>query len=405
MALGFLTSLQAQEPVTVSTAAGNADQVWYSLSEGEVGRAPLNEWDLAFEMTGVTAGIRVNTAKGITVYETTYTPDEWGELLAPDVDTWTEINNEVTRWDIGALNHGNDMDVPSGVNVGWGMYNSVTHHMTGNKVYALQMPDEAWVKLRINSMANGTFSFTYANIDGSDSHDGAVNKTAFLGKNFAYWSFNTHTSLDREPANDTWDLLFTKYTDFVPIPYPVAGVLQNRRVSAQQVDGVNPAEAQWSPGQLSSEINIIGADWKSYDMEAGQYVIQENSCYFVQDVDGNVWKLVFTGYGGAANGEMSFNQEMVSPTGVAAMEPQAVTVGLWPNPVSNGSVELVADLLDEDAVIRVINATGQQLLHRQWGKTNGPARHQLDVSALPAGLYWVRVENAKGASTLKMVVR
>ena len=66
----LLTPLFAQTAETVSTHAGSTDQVWYSLQNGEAGRQALSNWDLAFEMAGFTSSIRVNTAKGLLVYET-----------------------------------------------------------------------------------------------------------------------------------------------------------------------------------------------------------------------------------------------------------------------------------------------------------------------------------------------
>ena len=51
-ALAAFSAIQAQTTVTVSTAPGNVEQVWYSLQNGEVAAAAFNDWDLAFEMTG-----------------------------------------------------------------------------------------------------------------------------------------------------------------------------------------------------------------------------------------------------------------------------------------------------------------------------------------------------------------
>src|SRR5690606_11261112 len=84
-----IAPMQAQTSVTVSTAAANSEQVWYSLLNGEVDSAPLAEWDLAFEMVGFSSSIRVNTAKGLVVYETPTAIAQWDNLVAVDVDNWT----------------------------------------------------------------------------------------------------------------------------------------------------------------------------------------------------------------------------------------------------------------------------------------------------------------------------
>ncbi|HMN05302.1 MAG TPA: T9SS type A sorting domain-containing protein [Flavobacteriales bacterium] len=403
-AAGCFHITMAQTPVTVSTGGGNAEQIWYSLLNGEVGAAPLSEWDLAFELTGLTAGVRVNTAKGLVAYETTVAPAEWATLTVPDPEAWTRVDNDPERWDMGALNHGNDMDLPEGLNVGWGVYNPINHQMLGNKVYAIEFQDETWKKLRINSVINGVFSFTYANLDGTAEVDAAVNKTAFAGKNFAYWSMTTDASMDREPASSSWDLLFTKYTDFVPTPYNVAGVLQNRLVTALQVNGVPTDDAAWTTAPFSSQINTLGADWKRYDFEAVSYVIASDTTYFVKDRPGNIWKIIFTGYGGSANGNMSFTKELVSAVGIRE-ETAAATVLAYPNPASAGQVQLVLDLPDGKGLLHVYNGAGTQVLAKDLAGLQGLTRSTIDVSGLAAGVYIMRIESAKGIATGKLVIK
>lgn len=407
-ALACLT-IKAQTPVTVSTGAANAEQIWYSLLNGEAGARALAEWDLAFEMTGLTTGIRVNTAKGLQVYRTEYGFSEWDDLTAPDEASWTLLANEVTRWDVGALNYGNNMEEENGFNLGWGNYNPVNHQMIGDRVYAIKKTDETWVKLRINSLISGVFSFTYANLDGSNSHDAAINKTQFAGKNFAYWSFDDHASLDREPASASWDLLFTKYVELLDdgeslIPYPVAGVLHNRLVTAMKVDGVPTDEAQWTPGAMQPEINIIGYDWKSYNFNEGAYVVASNTTYFVKDRLGNIWKLIFTGYGGSGNGNMSFTQEMVSAVGVEEPGILNKTVLVQPNPVAGGQAQLVVDFPENRAALKVYDSAGQQVMTETLEGLNGMAVRQLDVRALAPGMYVLRLEGQRQVAVGKLVV-
>ena len=55
-------SMTAQETVTVSTAPGNSEQRYYSLQNGTQATTLLSDWDLAFESTGITGAILLNTA-------------------------------------------------------------------------------------------------------------------------------------------------------------------------------------------------------------------------------------------------------------------------------------------------------------------------------------------------------
>lgn len=395
----LLPSAQAQTEVTVSTGGGNAQQVWYSLQNGEVATAPLASWDLAFEITGFTSAIRVNTAKGIAAYETPVAFNNWETLNTPDPDNWTVIFDDETDWSVGALNHGNDLD-DGGTNLGWGDYNMVTHQIAGTKVYALDLGDDHWIRLRINTVASGTYSFQYADFDGSNSHEGAVTKTNFTGKNFGYWSFSTHATVDPEPLTTEWDLLFTKYTADLGIPYSVAGVLQNKNRPIQRVDEVPTDEAVWTPGAFTDEINVIGYDWKTYDFGAGVYTTTEDLTFFMKDAEDNVWKLIFTGYGGSANGEMTFTQEMVSATGMAEVtRPTALSV--FPNPASDGQVQIGLEVPGNEALLHVFNTAGQEVMQERW---NGMNARILNVDGLQAGVYVLRMETPYAVAVGKLVI-
>jgi hypothetical protein len=401
----FSAAGQAQTPVTVSTQATNAEQVWYSLQNGEVGNAALDEWDLAFEMTGFAGSIRVNTAKGLTVYETPAAITDWDAVNSVDTANWTLIENSDSSWSAGALTHGNNLDDPEGFDLGWGDYNIVTHAVIGSKIYAIGLADgTSWMKLRINSLTNGVYSFTYADLDGTDSHDAEVVKTDFTGKNFGYYSFATNATMDREPLTADWDLLFTKYIGFVPTPYPVAGVLQNKEVTALQVDGVPTDDATWTNDPFSVNMNILGSDWKSYDFNTNEYTIATDRTYFVKDIPGNIWKIVFTAYGGSATGDMSFNQEMVSATGINEVAAQQGTLITYPNPVTDGQAQLIIDVPAHDGVMHVMNLAGQQMLQQQWSGLNGLGARTLDVSGLAKGVYILRFDAANSSTTGKLVI-
>ena len=58
---------QAQQSVTVTTGANYADDVFYSLSDGEAGSADRANWDLAFSISP-SSGILANTGAGTSVW-------------------------------------------------------------------------------------------------------------------------------------------------------------------------------------------------------------------------------------------------------------------------------------------------------------------------------------------------
>src|SRR5262245_1214944 len=86
-------SLFAQ--ITVTTGAGNAQQTWFNLLNEPATTRPLAEWDLAFEINGgFNAGVLVNTAKGMKVYQAPYTMADWASVDTNGLAAgWTELHN------------------------------------------------------------------------------------------------------------------------------------------------------------------------------------------------------------------------------------------------------------------------------------------------------------------------
>lgn len=396
----------AQTTVIVPTGAGNSIQTYYSLENGVQASATLADWDLAFEINSFNSSILVNTAKGLSVYETPVAIADWGTLTEADEAGWIALQNSEENWSAGALTHGNTLSEPDGLNLGWGEYSMTTHTVAGTKVYVIKHPDESYTKLRINSLATSTYSFTYAAIDGSNEQTASLVKTAFAGKNFGYFSFATGTTLDLEPAAATWDLLFTKYVAVImapePTPYPVAGVLQNKEVNAVQVDDVPTDEAAWNGAELDSAINIIGSDWKTFDMTTFQYVYAENRTYFVQDRSSNIWKLIFTGYSGSSTGDMTFTQELVSSTNVN--DASLGRLAVYPNPASNGRLNVVLGDRVTNGQLDILDRSGRLVKTQRISTTVALSSVPVDLSGVEPGLYMARLDAEGVLFTATVVV-
>ncbi len=397
-------TLSAQTQVTISTGPSNTLQTFYSLQSGVQGAAPLAEWDLAFEITGFSSSILVNTAKGMIVYQASTSLSDWDAVNAPDTDNWILLHNSESDWSSGALTYGNNLSEPDGFNVGWGLYNIITHTIAGNKIYVIDDGQGNFRKLRINSLQTGTYAFTYADLDGSNEHQGTVNKTAFAQRNFAYWSMDTHTVMDREPITGTWDLLFTKYIGFIPEAYALTGVLQNKNIEALEVDGVPTDDADPWGAPFSTEINTIGADWKMFNMTTFQYEYADDRTYFVKDQQGAIWKLIFTGYGGSANGDITFTQELFSATTI----PENALIGsvsAFPNPVTDGRLNLVVDGLDGPFALTVYDAQGRSVLREGPLTLMGVTMHSMDVGMFPSGVYTVQLQGDRALAMTRFVVQ
>lgn len=394
LSAAILIAASTNAQVTVTTAPQNAQQTYYSLANGVVANHALADWDLAFELTGITGSILLNTAKGHKLYKAPYTLTQWSSIdTAGLAASWPEQHNSETNWSSGAFNRGltaNPFDL------GWGIYNFTTHNIVGDSCFVLQLNGGAWKKFKVDGFtaATNSFAFTWADLDGSNEQSGSLVRSAYPGKNFGYYNLATNTAVDLEPAAASWDLLFTKYIGFVtqPFPsmYPVAGVLQNRQVEALQVDGVPTAEATYWGEAFSADINIIGFDWKNFNQGTFQWEYAQDRTYFVKDRNNDIYKLVFTGYGGSANGNMTFNQELVGQANVdEAGRSSALLIA--PNPATNMATLIIA--ADANAAqLTIIDLNGRVVMEQQLIGLHGLVQRPIDVSALPAGLYIARVQ-------------
>lgn len=98
------------------------------------------------------------------------------------------------------------------------------------------------------------------------------------------------------------------------------------------------------------------------------------------------------------------NISIYTPTSVAQVSPDEKQMSVFPNP-TNGLLTINAEGLGGNSVIITCqNLLGTTLLHKTATANNGKLNTSLDLSALPKGIYLVRVQEAAGASMVRKVV-
>lgn len=387
---------------TVSIYTGYVNQSYYSLATGEVANVDNSDWDIAFDASGYGSTIRINGAIGTELYKY---PDgdtsDWATLDTAGMSSWPMVYDSDTTWGGGAFNTG---ATSSAMDLGWGIYSTITHHVVGDSLFVIKLTNGAMKKVQIESLASGTFNFRYANLDGTNEVNESVAKSSFTGRNFGYYNMRTETESNREPANSSWDFVFTKYvTELFPGTfYGVTGLLSNAGVEMVKMAGVADVMNTTSHAghAMSTKINTVGYDWKSFNGNTWSFDIVDSLCYFVQDVDGNLWRLVMTGFGGSTTGEFIFHKEMISAVGLAENEP--LNVALYPNPAADQTH--VVFNAHQAGSIQITNLQGQTV-YREAVEANGLTDHLLDVSNLTAGMYMITVQIGAQVNTQRLSVQ
>jgi methionine-rich copper-binding protein CopC len=417
LALGLIilsaSSLKSQIIVdTVSVGAGYINHKFYSLENDEQGIQPKDNWDIAFEVNSISSSILANTQKpNFAVYKAPYSISNYGAVDTSGISTWPILYNSDSTWSIGAFNRG--ANPANSYDLGWGVYSDVTHFVTGDSCYVVKLSTTSYKKLKIVNLANGVYNLEYANINGSSSQTVTIAKSAYTGKNFAYLDMTSNTQLDREPVSSTWDLMFGRYTAFVQngpamSPYGVVGIMANKGVYVAQLnDMTNPsAFAVWPGAYLSPNITAIGHDWKTVNINTGQWAIAADTVYLVNDRLKNIWKVRCTGFGGSGNGNFIFSKEKISAVGIADEKGNAFgEMALYPNPASGNAVTLVLSsrVQSAEVSVSVMDVIGKVSSTEKINTTEGINQHQLNTEALSAGVYFVTVQAGSYVSTQKLI--
>ncbi len=381
---------------SVAIAPGYMNQSYYNLQSGEVSNISNNDWDLAFDVSPFGAAIRLNRRID-NIYVAPIDTADWLSLDTTGYITWDEYSDGYDAWANGALNAPADPEVAE--DLGWGLYNTITHATIGNRIFLVKQSGGEFKKLWIKKLASGTYTFAHANIDNTEEETVTILKADYSDKNFIYYELSTATIVDREPASNEWDLVFTNYVDEVAPDYyyGVTGVLINNETNVYRSSTLPVEDATYLGGDFSSIISTIGYDWKSFNMETFTYDIADSLCYFIQTQAGDVWKLVFTGFNGSSDGKMYFSKEKIETASITTFEEIKITC--YPNPAKEiVNISTIGQNLNQ---VELYNSNGQRLVSKINLETTSS---QLDISDYSNGIYFLRVTSSNGNTTNHRII-
>jgi len=401
------TSVNAQNrEYTIDTMSMHslyANDIFYSMSEGEIANIPRAGWDIAFYTPAFSAGIIINEGSNVMLYSyQNGDTSAWAHIDTTGLSTWTPLYNSAEYWEDGAFNKG-ALGHPD---YGWGVYNMATHSVTGDSLYIINLPEVGYKKLWIvdKISVQNTYHIRYANLDGSDEMTATIDANPYTDKNFIYYSLETHEIIDREPALD-WDLLFTKYIDFTEdmsgnmSEYLVTGATSNVDHFANKFTEVGVDFDDWASKPMDSLKNTVGYDWKSFSMSTMSWAVDDSTAFFVKNTAGDVYKLIFTYWAGMGSGEFALNKEMISASAIEDIVMNENIISLYPNPANQN---ITVDMKDThfEGNIRITDVSGRVVYQSKINHTKS-----VDVSSLSKGIYFVSIFDQNYLESQKLIIK
>jgi len=403
-AVAMIATSAAYSQTTVTMGAGYTDDVYYSMKNGITGIAPRAEWDLGFYTNILSAGIIVNDGSGIELklYPKADTSG-WMSIDTNGMSEWPVLYNGEDSWENGAFNrHGSGM-----LDYGWGVYNMQSHEVLGDSLYIIKLQDGTYKKLWIvrKVSVENKYVIRYADLDNSHDKVRELMNNNFTDYNFAYFDFADESFFDREPPKEDWDIVFTKYQALQPqgVYYPVVGVFNNVNVPANRFHPVTLDFTDWFSQPFDSAKVVIGYDWKYFDLSAFQWNLEDSLVFFINDREGDIYKLFFTYFAGTTSGEIQFDDEVISVLDLDEPLADDIKLMLAPNPAGSFVRLSWSRDLGSEISVRVYDLSGKEVLSQEISN-GGQTSTRLDIGALKEGMYLVSLISGDRVINEKLLV-
>ena len=394
---------------SLSMGPGYANDLFYSFENGIIKEVVRSNWDIAFYTPKFSAGVMINEGSGVTLY--TYPAGDtaaWASVDTAGMASWQPVYNSPTLWEDGAFN----VNATGHPDYGWGTYNMATHNLTGDSIYVIQLADGTLKKLWIvgkQSLAN-IYTIRYADLDGANEMNEAIEIEPFESKRFYYYSLSNNEELDREPASDSWDILFTKYIDLTEdnegnwVPYLVTGATSNVDIGANEFYPVAADFNSWAEMPFDSAKNVVGYDWKSFDMGTFSWEIADSTAFFVQNYTGDVYKLVFESWEGSSTGNFVINTSLVSLASVNDMNMETTKIAMYPNPATS-FVNIVSNEETSYESMLIMNQSGQIVYRANMSGIDLRNSYKIDLGGFAKGMYIIQLNGNNIQTNQKLLVR
>jgi hypothetical protein len=290
---------------------------YYNLaSQTIVSQNKWNDWDLAFYAQDDDFFIKLNHGANMKAFKTNATLLEAVTSLDPNIKP--KVDDATGDRAKIALNYTQD-------------FTSNDTIYFNDAVYILLLGTDAlgnemgYKKMKLDFVYQNHYQISYANLDNTEKVSKKIYKD--LKYNYMYLSFkNEGEIVPIEPDKTAWDIVFTRSTDvtisndFVDtiFDYSVTSVLLNPFSTTAYLENALTFEAinqsTINSSALTNQLNIIGYDWKAYDLTNGIYAVRENQAYVVRDINDFYYKIKFVSFYDpetTLKGTISFDYEII----------------------------------------------------------------------------------------------
>ena len=254
-------------------------QVFYNLENNEIISENLKtDWDLGFE----------NTPNGFHIVLNSSTYSGLSYIENQQFDDVISSNNLIWSWD----NPNGSLD-----STAFGDYRLFSGFFVIDRGFDFQGSQRGFKKLKIDSVNSQFYTITYSNLDNSELNTFQIYKDNFY--RYSCFSFSDDTIIDIEPPLTEWDLVFTQYThlfsDTIQPSYLVTGVLSNNlNIAIDTNNNFNDINYEMiGDYYFKNNHDMVGYNWKEYDLNAGEYTVFSNINYIIQDKNDKYYKLHF----------------------------------------------------------------------------------------------------------------
>lgn len=268
------------ERTTIEQGATYNEQIWFSfLSEGVTATTQKFDWDLEFSSSQNQGAVFLNGSKFMQAGATQLT----SVTDSVDVATVT-LDIDHQSGDFDSLQIG----LPS-ASVGTVFLLDLGRDIN-NKNYG-------YVLFQITEVKNNVIDIAYRFYGNSAVKSASISLSE---KEKVHYSFIHHEVVQGLPISENWDICFTQYSYRFyepPLNYLVNGVFINTNRFSVAEDATRSFESielsTTDSLAFSKDRDVIGYDWKAYNLDQGVYVVYPEKNYVLRSKEGVFIKLHF----------------------------------------------------------------------------------------------------------------